>query len=814
MARTEYEVSTRLNFRTNSKDLERAQLGLKTLSLELSSIIGTLDTITSFVDDLTTSQNILNQTFDDGVVVVNDYISNLTRMTGLTTSQVTKMSSLFGQMATSLGMSSKEASNFSIQLDDLSTKLALLYNADFNKTSKALLDTMKGRTNTLTSLTGIIINNATLQHQLATLGLDVQVKSLNSTEKAMLEYIAVANTINATNKDMSRYASDVAYQKRLLSQQVKELATSLGSILYPVVRTILIGFNAMLIVINTLINALKSLFGIGEDTKNLSTIPNIIDDIGTSVETTSNKLKKGLRSFDKLNNITTPTPTAESGLGAGISDDLIAKIKEMDENMLDIKTKAHEVAEEILKWLGFTEEANGKWKWTKLTIGDVLTTALLIVGAIKTVSMILNTFDKFKGIFKAIFGGDATAKFVSNFGKKLVENIGMAFETIKAMFTGGMGIGEGFAFLGELLAPLAGILAVAYGIYEVFKGINELKLGDTFNGVLDIVIGISAVVGGIALILGGWVVALVAGIVLVVAEIVKHWDKIKEILGKVGSWFNDHVIEPIKNFLKPIGDWIYNNVIQPIVDFFTPIFDAIGMIWNKIVEIVLKIIEIFSAISKAFYDYVVKPIWNLLYKGFIEPVADAIKEALRIFKQLGKDFYELAIKPMWEQIKALGSKLYDFFSFVFIEVGNFAWNVLAGAVNSVFWLIERTINNFINMLNLAIKLINKIPGVDIDYVNTLSLPRMEYKAEGGFVDSGEMFIARENGLTEMVGRIGNRTAVANNDQIVEAIEKGVMRANMATKSNNPVVIEAKGDASGLLDFITFKQKERERQYGF
>lgn len=49
-------------------------------------------------------------------------------------------------------------------------------------------------------------------------------------------------------------------------------------------------------------------------------------------------------------------------------------------------------------------------------------------------------------------------------------------------------------------------------------------------------------------------------------------------------------------------------------------------------------------------------------------------------------------------------------------------------------------------------------------------------ATGGFVDKGQLFIAREAGA-EMVGSIGNQTAVANNDQIVAGIEGGVARAN-------------------------------------
>jgi hypothetical protein len=49
------------------------------------------------------------------------------------------------------------------------------------------------------------------------------------------------------------------------------------------------------------------------------------------------------------------------------------------------------------------------------------------------------------------------------------------------------------------------------------------------------------------------------------------------------------------------------------------------------------------------------------------------------------------------------------------------------------------------------------------------------RAAGGFVGQGELFIAREAG-PELVGSIGGRTAVANNDQIVESVSRGVAAA--------------------------------------
>lgn len=55
-------------------------------------------------------------------------------------------------------------------------------------------------------------------------------------------------------------------------------------------------------------------------------------------------------------------------------------------------------------------------------------------------------------------------------------------------------------------------------------------------------------------------------------------------------------------------------------------------------------------------------------------------------------------------------------------------------------------------------------------------PSYSAYASGGFPDAGQMFIAREAG-PELVGQIGRRTAVANNDQIVEGIAGGVRNAN-------------------------------------
>ena len=70
----------------------------------------------------------------------------------------------------------------------------------------------------------------------------------------------------------------------------------------------------------------------------------------------------------------------------------------------------------------------------------------------------------------------------------------------------------------------------------------------------------------------------------------------------------------------------------------------------------------------------------------------------------------------------------------------------------------------------------QISSAKTQLISGATTDKMRQYAAGGFPDHGEMFIAREAG-PELVGRIGNRTAVANNDQIVDGITYGVATAN-------------------------------------
>jgi len=82
-------------------------------------------------------------------------------------------------------------------------------------------------------------------------------------------------------------------------------------------------------------------------------------------------------------------------------------------------------------------------------------------------------------------------------------------------------------------------------------------------------------------------------------------------------------------------------------------------------------------------------------------------------------------------------------------------------------------------------------------------------ASGGFPEVGQLFIAREAGA-EMVGSIGGRTAVANNDQIVEGIYQGVLAAMRAAEGNNNGNFDVKVYLDGKQITAAVEKRQRER----
>lgn len=138
-------------------------------------------------------------------------------------------------------------------------------------------------------------------------------------------------------------------------------------------------------------------------------------------------------------------------------------------------------------------------------------------------------------------------------------------------------------------------------------------------------------------------------------------------------------------------------------------------------------------------------------------------------------------------IPALISAIIDtIFSVNWLAVG---WNIVVkiteGILNGAISLVETVINT------ISATISKLWTWLGIPALPQIHIPRVDFSgalksyATGGFPEEGQLFIAREAGA-EMVGSLGGRTAVANNDQIVEGIRAGVYDA----------VVEAMGQTGG------------------
>jgi len=120
---------------------------------------------------------------------------------------------------------------------------------------------------------------------------------------------------------------------------------------------------------------------------------------------------------------------------------------------------------------------------------------------------------------------------------------------------------------------------------------------------------------------------------------------------------------------------------------------------------------------------------------------------------------------------------------------------LASGITSAIPNVRRSFESMFDNVNV------KMPHFTISgnfNLNPPSVPtfNVSWYADGGFPLPGELFIARESG-PEMVGTMGGRTAVANNDQIVSAVSAGVYEAVSAAMAGQnddgqPIVIQLDG----------------------
>ena len=286
-----------------------------------------------------------------------------------------------------------------------------------------------------------------------------------------------------------------------------------------------------------------------------------------------------------------------------------------------------------------------------------------------------------------------------------------------------------------------------------------------WNGIADRLFElIGAAIGGLGAFLGG----LISN---AAAEAQKYFQgKIEECGGNIPLG----ILKGIKDGIVGIGEWIKEHIFTPFIKGFK---NAFG-------------IHSPSTVMAEQGEYIIS--------GLLKGVKDNSSKFFDDIKELpGKTVK--SIGNIKEKVHTKGTDIIQGLKDGFED----KWDGFAGTLSN---LPEKIKNAVPNLFSVGANIIQNFADgfssihIPMPHISTswnrhqvgplsFSTPsfNLQWYARGGFPEAGQLFVANEAG-PEMVGKMGNRNVVANNNQIVDGIRNGVFEA----------VLDA-FNASGILD---------------
>lgn len=442
--------------------------------------------------------------------------------------------------------------------------------------------------------------------------------------------------------------------------------------------------------------------------------------------------------------------------------------------------------------------------WGILIIAEVAVAAGIIVGAIWGLGVLLEQVGK---AWKPVIENGETIAIAIGIGTGILVAIGVATGLLGTL--GGpmcAQLGLGVAMLA--LIGAAAVLFIAE-IWLVGKGLDEI--GKAWQPVLDNGETIATGIGiGTGLLIGIGVVAAALGVATVASAgllplAIGLGTALLVELALAFVVFCDSLIDVANKLVDLSSPLDELNAILPglreDMDDFT---DFMGDFALAVVDFTATsaIASIAATIDKVIDFFTTDPVQRM--KDEVAEQTDDFEELIPALEKINP-----LIKKATQLVGEYKSNMGSFEKATGGSGGflNAIVNGARGAVNGLIGLFEGMANGVIKCVNAIIRGLNKISiklpdwaggstfGINIKEISAISIPRL---ATGGIVSEGQMFIAREAG-PELVGNIGRKTAVANNDQIIAGIESGVYRAMVAANSGNsskPVTVNATFEIDG------------------
>lgn len=669
-------------------------------------------------------------------------ISKMQGLLGVDPTKAMTYMATIQSLGTSFGLTSDKAYVLSKNLTQLAYDEGSYWNKDVAETFTAMSSAISGEIEPIRRL-GVDLSQARLQQELLALGFNKQVSSLSQADKAVLRYIAIMKQTSNVQGNLAQTIQSPANQIKILKAQLDMLAKSVGSLLYPAMKSILPPLIAAVQLIREFVEWVAKLMGVKVVFTDFTKSADSVGGIGDAMDNTTDSTKKAAKAlkdytmgFDELNIIDPTQGSSGSGSGASAGNilgdvdlsgyDMFKQYNEEFAKQIDaIKQKI----KAMLPLIATVATALAAWKLTNL-ITDIVD-AISKMNALKSIVLGLGVFTvgvvlEITGIKDAIENGVNGKNFAEIVLGALIGTTGAAIlgKGIAQFIVTGFGntaVGAAIKAAGGSTAGaiigaavggvVTGIPMFVTGVYDAVKnGLNTLNgilipLGSTMAGA-----GIGAIIGSLGGPIGTGIGALigliVGGLTDVGIAIYQNWDKITESLDKAS--------ESLKNWFVSVGEW-WNEKWQGFsVNFQTA--------WDSLPGFVQHPIQALGQASAGLKQWFVSvgEWWNQKWSGFKEnwdkawnSLVDTIKNLPAKFLNYGKNIVQglidginKGIENAKKTVGGLAKAILDKFttdtgihspSKVFEQFGIYIDQGLANGITEALPYVEQAMTNLANV---------------------------------------------------------------------------------------------------------------------
>lgn len=670
-------------------------------------------------------------------------ISKMQGLLGVDPTKAMTYMATIQSLGTSFGLTSDKAYILSKNLTQLAYDEGSYWNKNVAETFTAMSSAISGEIEPIRRL-GVDLSQARLQQELLALGFNKQVSSLSQADKAVLRYIAIMKQTANVQGNLAQTIQSPANQIKILKAQLDMLAKSVGSLLYPAMKSILPPLIAAVQLIREFVQWVAKLMGVKVVFTDFTKSADSVGGIGDAMDDTTDSTKKAAKAlkdytmgFDELNIIDPTQGSSGSGGGASAGNilgdvdlsgyDMFKQYNEEFAKQIDaIKQKI----KAMLPLIATVATALAAWKLTNL-ITDIVD-AISKMNALKSIVLGLGVFTvgvvlEITGIKDAIENGVNGKNFAEIVLGALIGTTGAAIlgKGIAQFIVTGFGntaVGAAIKAAGGSTAGaiigaavggvVTGIPMFVTGVYDAVKnGLNTLNgilipLGSTMAGA-----GIGAIIGSLGGPIGtgiGTLIGLiVGGLTDVGIAIYQNWDKITESLDKAS--------ESLKNWFVGVGEW-WNEKWQGFSANFQTAWDSLpGFVQHPI-----QALNQASAGLKQWFAGVGEW-WNQKWAGFKEnwdkawnSLVDTIKNLPAKFLDYGKNIVQglidginKGIENAKKTVGGLAKAILDKFttdtgihspSKVFEQFGIYIDQGLANGITAALSYVEQAMTNLANVV--------------------------------------------------------------------------------------------------------------------